>query len=143
MKDYYFFLIKSNKSISRLDKSMSEVGNGKRWIDGKIQKKSSSTKVERFNWKTIQAEVIIMHRKSVKMTEIDKSRIRNLIKVGYFLSLLKFLNLNSFIKLQPFLSYLWFIKFVVWVDWRLFLGSPSVSLLEWNDLLKSNCTWRV
>ena len=31
-----FFLIKSNKSIPRLDKSMSEVGNGKRWIDGKV-----------------------------------------------------------------------------------------------------------
>ena len=34
-------------------------------------------------------------QKSVKMTEIVKSRIRSLIKIGHFLSPLTFLNLNS------------------------------------------------
>ena len=40
--------------------------------------------------------------KSVKMTEFGKSRIRSLIKVGYFLSLLKFSNLGRDIKSEPY-----------------------------------------
>ena len=37
-----------------------------------------------------------------KMTEIGKSRIRSLIKVEYFLSILKVLDLNSGIESQPY-----------------------------------------
>ena len=38
---------------------------------------------------------ILNRQKSVRMTEIEKSKLRNLIKVGYFLSFRKFLELNS------------------------------------------------
>jgi len=43
-------------------------------------------------------------QKLVKMTEIGKTRIQSLIKVGYVLSLLKFSDLNSKIEFQPYLS---------------------------------------
>ena len=38
---------------------------------------------------------ILGRQKTVKMTEIEKSKIQNLIKVGYFLSHVIFLDLNS------------------------------------------------
>ena len=41
--------------------------------------------------------------KSVKMTDIGKNRIRSPIKIGYFLSLLKFLDPNSDFESQPYL----------------------------------------
>lgn len=43
-------------------------------------------------------------QKLLKMTETGKSRISTLIKTGYFLSLLKFLDLNSDVEFQPYLS---------------------------------------
>ena len=43
----------------------------------------------------ITDQVTLDRQKSVKMTDIGKSRIRSPIKVGYFLSPLKLLDLNS------------------------------------------------
>ena len=40
--------------------------------------------------------------KPVKMTKIGKTRIQSLIKLGYFLSFLKFSDLNSDMKSQPY-----------------------------------------
>ena len=39
--------------------------------------------------------------KTVEMTEIGKSRIRSLIKVEYFLSISKFLDLGRLIESEP------------------------------------------
>ena len=41
------------------------------------------------------------HKKMVKMTKSEKSRILSLIKLGYFLSLLRFSDLKSDIKSRP------------------------------------------
>ena len=43
-------------------------------------------------------------KKSVKMTRFGKSRIGSPIKVGYFLSTLKFLDLNSDLKVETVLT---------------------------------------
>ena len=43
-------------------------------------------------------------QKSFKMTEIDKNRIRSLIKLSYFLSPLIFLDLTSDMESEPYFS---------------------------------------
>ena len=50
----------------------------------------------------IITDTLRMGQKSVKMAEIRKSRTRSPIKYGYFLLLMKLLDLNSDIGSQPF-----------------------------------------
>ena len=69
------------------------------------------------------------------MTEIKKCKIQVLIKIGCYLSNLKFSDLNSDVFSRRFGGYIWFIEHVVWlyiVSTRKNLASLEIQVIMWT-----------
>ena len=78
----------------------------------------------------------IDHQKSVEMTDIGKSRIRSLIKVEYFLSILKVLDLKLGHRISTVLI-LNIISTILW-KWRKNLKGSTLKIKNLKDFLKKS-----